>query len=260
MVASVWLIIIIAFAVAGWHYVTSRRQDVIDVRKYKSYVHGNATLTGKNVHFFVIAGHRHRQYCEITGGRLLIHDPHNKIELFINEKEVTRSGVTCGQQYVGTMIINEHLQFTYKVGAFSRYRRVVQQELPRANDLVDLVSFALETIMANNTMRKKNMLIGAAMPTSEAEFLHTATTFQHYKAEAGRMLTEKVGNRFGRHVDEYLQIFEFESTDQVSADELRRRYRIMAKRYHPDSPTGDVHKFKRVKEAYEHIKKEHVAV
>ncbi|GAK03939.1 hypothetical protein JCM19037_2301 [Geomicrobium sp. JCM 19037] len=73
----------------------------------------------------------------------------------------------------------------------------MQQELPRANDLVELVSFALETIMANNTMRKKNMLIGAAMPTSEAEFLHAATTFNITKLKRGGCSRKKSATDLG---------------------------------------------------------------
>lgn len=40
----------------------------------------------------------------------------------------------------------------------------------------------------------------------------------------------------------------------MSLDDIRKVYRKLAKTYHPDSPNGDVAKFKKVKDSWEIIK------
>ncbi len=57
----------------------------------------------------------------------------------------------------------------------------------------------------------------------------------------------------GSNYDIYLKVLEFDSVHNVTFDEIKKRYRALARKYHPDSPTGDERRFKLVRESYEHL-------
>ncbi len=43
------------------------------------------------------------------------------------------------------------------------------------------------------------------------------------------------------------------STENITEPELKKAYLKLAKKYHPDSPTGDKAKFQQVSDAYERL-------
>ncbi|TCI60825.1 hypothetical protein EVJ26_11105 [Exiguobacterium sp. SH3S1] len=51
----------------------------------------------------------------------------------------------------------------------------------------------------------------------------------------------------------YLKVLEFESLYNITFDQIRKRYKQLARRYHPDSATGDEYRFKLIREAYEYL-------
>ena len=51
----------------------------------------------------------------------------------------------------------------------------------------------------------------------------------------------------------YLKVLEFDSVNSVKFDDIKVQYKKLAKKYHPDSITGDVNRFKLVTDAYEYL-------
>lgn len=56
--------------------------------------------------------------------------------------------------------------------------------------------------------------------------------------------------------DRYFHIFKIKKISDISKKELKRRYRILVQKYHPDKPiTGNAEKFKLIQTAYEYIQR-----
>lgn len=53
-------------------------------------------------------------------------------------------------------------------------------------------------------------------------------------------------------VDKYYSIFKIKNIKKISLKELKRRYRILSKKYHPDVG-GSKKKFQLIGEAYSHL-------
>lgn len=51
----------------------------------------------------------------------------------------------------------------------------------------------------------------------------------------------------------YLKVLEFDSVNSVKFDDIKVQYKKLAKKYHPDSITGDVNRFKLVTDSYEYL-------
>lgn len=51
----------------------------------------------------------------------------------------------------------------------------------------------------------------------------------------------------------YLRVLEFDSVYNVKFDDIKAQYKKLAKKYHPDSGTGDAYRFKLITEAYEYL-------
>lgn len=60
------------------------------------------------------------------------------------------------------------------------------------------------------------------------------------------------------HFDKYLRTLEFESAHNVSSAQIKKQYRKLAKKYHPDSQTGDANQFMLINEAYEYLQANYI--
>lgn len=57
--------------------------------------------------------------------------------------------------------------------------------------------------------------------------------------------------------DVYFKIFKIEKISDITPKELKKRYRILVKKYHPDrKPHGDSKKFRLIHNSYEFLKNE----
>ena len=56
------------------------------------------------------------------------------------------------------------------------------------------------------------------------------------------------------NTDQYFRAFKIERVSDISLKELKRRYRILVKKYHPDHG-GNAAKFRFVNDAYKYIEK-----
>ena len=52
----------------------------------------------------------------------------------------------------------------------------------------------------------------------------------------------------------YLKVLEFDSVNSVKFDDIKVQYKKLAKKYHPDSITGDSNRFKLVTDSYEYLR------
>ena len=55
------------------------------------------------------------------------------------------------------------------------------------------------------------------------------------------------------HEEKYFKIFKIEKPEDISLKELKRRYRILAKKYHPDLG-GNADSFRLIHNAYSYLK------
>ncbi|WP_214735365.1 J domain-containing protein [Exiguobacterium sp. s154] len=68
--------------------------------------------------------------------------------------------------------------------------------------------------------------------------------------------SENTGSKFNHQEESftiYLKVLEFESVHNVTFEQVRKQYKKLARRYHPDSTTGDEYRFKLIREAYEFL-------
>ena len=56
-------------------------------------------------------------------------------------------------------------------------------------------------------------------------------------------------------MDKYFKAFKANPDDLPSSKELKRRYRILLNKYHPDKPNGDTEKTKFITVAYTYVSK-----
>ena len=56
------------------------------------------------------------------------------------------------------------------------------------------------------------------------------------------------------NTDQYFRVFKIKKVSDISLKELKRRYRILAKKYHPDLG-GDSAKFRFVNDAFQYVEK-----
>lgn len=55
------------------------------------------------------------------------------------------------------------------------------------------------------------------------------------------------------NTDHYFKVFKIKKISDISKSELKRRYRILVKKYHPDHGGNAVH-FRLIQESYEYLK------
>lgn len=54
-------------------------------------------------------------------------------------------------------------------------------------------------------------------------------------------------------IESYFKIFKIQSSDNITKIELRRRYRILLKKYHPDIQGGSTSKTQKINDAYKYL-------
>jgi curved DNA-binding protein CbpA len=57
------------------------------------------------------------------------------------------------------------------------------------------------------------------------------------------------------NTDKYFQIYKIENIKLISKKELKRRWKILCKKYHPDKPGGKASSFRIIQEAYKYLLK-----
>jgi len=258
MEVFVLLFIIGSFGLCYWLYSSNQTQSTSFLTTYRSFVVDGAVLNGKDVSFYQLRQDKRQRYYSIPEGKISIQGKNTKLELDIGSKLTKTSGGQCEQLYIESMTVNQRYLYSHQPGQFTRYI-VSASELE--SDVQKALLFLCSVLMANNKLRKTNRF--NEVFTDALEFSEVSRSFLHHQQSAESYLFERTKlpkKNIVSCVNEHMKVLEFQQHEQVSLEEVKARYRLMAKRYHPDSPTGDIVKFKRVKEAYEQIKKKHVAI
>lgn len=92
---------------------------------------------------------------------------------------------------------------------------------------------------ARNTQQDKK--------TTQNQSYTNNTNQNHYK--------QRSENNVNSHYSTYLSTLGLSSNATYSHDEIKKQYRALSKKYHPDSPAGNEKLFIKVQESYEYLQK-----
>lgn len=174
--------------------------------------------------------------------------------------------------YIKKMKINSRV-FEFPIGKFSDYFLTLEQEREMRRVGEDISVNAMNVVaevMAFNKFSREIISLKRLKATTLEQQAYYLKDYDNYLDSARNRIfdlvqesfqgednySENTGSKFNRQEESftiYLKVLEFESVHNVTFEQVRKQYKKLARRYHPDSTTGDEYRFKLIREAYEFL-------
>ncbi|WP_214774499.1 DnaJ domain-containing protein [Exiguobacterium sp. s37] len=174
--------------------------------------------------------------------------------------------------YIEKMNINSRV-FKFPIGKFSDYFLTLEKErkMRRVGENISLNAMnVVAEVMAFNKFSREVISFKRLKATTLEQQTHYLKDYDSYLDSARNRIfdlvqdtfqdensySEDSGSKFNQREESftiYLKVLEFESVHNVTFEQVRKQYKKLARRYHPDSETGDEYRFKLIREAYEFL-------
>ncbi len=174
--------------------------------------------------------------------------------------------------YIAKMNINSRV-FEFPIGKFSDYFLTLEKEreMRRVGEYISLNAMnVVAEVMAFNKFSREVTSFKRLKAVTLEQQAHYLNDYDNYLDSARNRIfdlvqdtfqnensySEDSSSTFNQREESftiYLKVLEFESVHNVTFEQVRKQYKQLARRYHPDSVTGDEYRFKLIREAYEFL-------
>lgn len=238
----------------------------VDLRR-QTFKTDEGLVYGGNATFFSMRTNN-RVYAWYETGQFKLSHQNDLILFTLNQHFVNGSP----RLYIAKMNINSRA-FEYPIGKFSDYFLTLEKEreMRRVGENIALSAMnVVAEVMAFNKFSREVISFKRLKSTNSEQQAHYLNDYDKYLDSARNRIfdlvqgnfqdensySENSGSKSNQREESftiYLKVLEFESVHNVTFEQVRKQYKRLARRYHPDSVTGDEYRFKLIREAYEFL-------